>query len=217
MIKPEYAENIIVGISINNSFKWYILNKFLCLLNLKNLSSEEIELYMRNDLCRSIRKDFLIIDTDNIELFLQNIKKYMVNCESLQLLILDGLKDFDNFEIDDFFPVLYFDFDKKIVYSQYPEYFDFESFLPEKWSFIYDDFSDLLEDADKYWIYKSQNIFDRSTQKLEELRKKSKEKKYTNLFKKQTISTNSSTTGVAIVEYKETIVTKIRKWIKRFF
>lgn len=219
MIKPEYAENIIVGIVNQNQFNWYILNKFICLLDLKSLSSEEFELYMKNDLCSSVRKDFITIDKNNIENFLIEINNYMTSCENLQLMILNGLKEFDNFYIDDFFPVLYFDFDKKIVYSQYPEYFDFESFLPKQWNFIYDDFSDLLKDEDKYWIYKGKNIFDASTKKIEESKKKYNQDY---LFKDQTLMMNSTTSKsitseTAMVEYNETIFTKIRNWFKGLF
>ena len=43
MITPQYAENIIVGIKHKNKFGWYILNKFLCLLNLNKLNSQDFK------------------------------------------------------------------------------------------------------------------------------------------------------------------------------
>ena len=174
MINPEYAENIIVGIQNNNRFNWYILNKLICLLDLNSLNSEEFELYMKNDFCGSFRKDLKTVDKNNIELFLVRIKTFMASCENLQQMILNGLKNLNNFEIDNFFPVLFFNFDKKILYSQYPEYFNFENYLPQQWSYIYDDFSDLLKTEDKYWIYKNKNIFEASTKKIAELKEKSK-------------------------------------------
>ena len=219
MNNPEYAENIIVGIFSKNIFNWYVLDKILCLLDLKYMTEKELELYMNNESCNSVRNNFITIDQNDVESFLPYIRKNMIMCQELQLMILDRLKNIDNCEIDDFFPVLYFDFDKKILYSQYPEYFDFESFLPEKWNFIYEDFSNLLNEENKYWIYKGKDIFDIGIKKIEELKEKSKREKYNpeNIFKNINNNSDSCFSNKVVnemIEYKESFLIKIKNKIK---
>ena len=98
MITPQYAENIIVGIKHKNKFGWYILNKFLCLLNLNKLNSQDFKLYMQSEENKNIRIDYKQIDNTNIENFLEEIDIFKIKPENLQLMILDSVKDIvDNF------------------------------------------------------------------------------------------------------------------------
>lgn len=166
MIVPQYAENIVVGIKNRSQFRWYILDKFLCLLDLNKLNSQDLELYMQNEEYRNIRINYKLIDNNNIESFLEKISSFKAKPEILQLMIMNAVKDISNCNIDDFYPVLFFNFDNHILYSQYPEYFDFKSFLPEGWEFYYSDFSDLIDKDNQYWIYKNNNIIDKSIKKM---------------------------------------------------
>ena len=211
MITPQYAENIIVGIKHKNKFGWYILNKFLCLLNLNKLNSQDFKLYMQSEENKNIRIDYKQIDNTNIENFLEKIDIFKIKPENLQLMILDSVKDIANCNIDDFYPVLFFDFDNYTLYSQYPEYFDFESFLPKKWKFYYSDFSNLINYNDKYWIYKNTNIIDKALQKINSY----ETTKYNITFNIENKKSNTNMTSMIVYE-KKNIIKKIMDYIKRF-
>lgn len=215
MILPRYDENIIVGIKSRGQFGWYILDKFLCLLDLNKLDSKDFELYMENEEYREIRGNYKLIDNNNIENFLDKIDSFKVKTEKLQLMILSCVKNTSAYNIDDFYPVLFFDFDALILYSQYPEYFEFENFLPQNWNFYYFDFSDLIENDSQYWIYKNNNIIDMSIKKINDY----KSDKYNIIFdskikkgKNRNIK-NSNVTDIIV--YEKNVFKKVVDFIKK--
>ena len=52
------------------------------------------------------------------------------------------------------------DFDNKVLYSQYPEPFSFENYIPNGWEGKYDSFFENIKEENKYWIYKGKNLLD---------------------------------------------------------
>lgn len=214
MIVPQYAENIIVGIKNRNQFGWYVIDKFLCLLDLNKLNSQDYELYMQNEEFRNIRINYKLIDNNNIENFLDEIDCFKVKPENLQMMIMNSVKDISNSNIDDFYPVLFFDFDNHSLYSQYPEYFDFKSFLPQNWEFYYSDFSDLIANDNRYWIYKNCNIIDKSIKKINDY----KSSKYNITFNIENQKSNTYIENSNITVYKKkNIFKKIIDSIKNIF
>lgn len=210
MIKPIYAENIIVGIKFKNIFNWYILDKFLCLLNLEVLESNELTTYMNNKLYSAIRKNIKVINEGNKKDFVDNIEQFKTNIDELRIQILKYYEESNFDEIDDFFPTLFLDFDKNILYSQYPENIAFQNYLPNNWNFKYNDFVQLLKPEDKYWIYKNSNIFEKGIK----LRKNKFEEKYDiNIVLENRKKTDEKET-YSMIQYKESIFSKIIRKIK---
>lgn len=217
MIKPTYDDNVIIGIKFNNTFNWYILNKLLCLLNLNVLDKNQLDNYMSNNALNEIRKDLIIINKDNASEFISRIKTFKSNKDELileltNMTLKDQIGDFDIF-----YPVLFLDFDEEIMYSQYPEPFAFEKYLPNKWIFKYEDFTKLIEENEKYWIYKNKNLFEY----LEELKQSQKAEKYNteDIFKnkkKETINIRLKESE-SLTEYKESIIKRIINNLKKFF
>lgn len=218
MITPEYAENIIVGIQNSNNFNWYILNKFLCLLDLSVLSSKEIKLYLQDESLRNIRENLITINEKNLGKYLRRIDDKRISCEQLQLMIFEALGNIETCNIDDFFPVLFFDFDEKTLYSQYPEYFNFENFLIDGWKFKYEEFSSLIGEENKYWLYKDKNIIDEEKNLREQFYKnkysiKFNQAKNNEDFTDLNADSNSNTKLIVYIE--KNIFKQIINFIKR--
>ena len=222
MITPEYAENIIVGIQNSNNFNWYILNKYLCLMDLTVLSEKEREAYMEDAFLGCIRKNLITINEYNIGEYLRKIDDRKIRCEQLQLMILNALNNIETCSIDDFFPVLFFDFDEEILYSQYPEYFNFENFLTDGWEFKYKDFSDLIKVQHKYWLYKDRNIIDEEKNFREQFYKNKYGVKFNQVTKEENITNVNSdldlnpNTQLVVCKGKN-IFEKIMNFIKNKF
>ena len=108
MLKPIYDTNIIVGIKLENKVEWYILDKYMCFME-----GSDIEFTGET---KEIRNLFPIISEENILPFLTQIKKYKMNIDFIRLSILDAMKK--NEDLEDYFPVVLMDFDKKIFFSQ---------------------------------------------------------------------------------------------------
>lgn len=157
---PIYDEKIIVGVIYNNIFNWYVTDKTLWIMDYTKMHKNDCESYFSNQEINAIRKDIKILSENNIELFLEKIKYYKVNVTNLRLKILNKIMENNKEnELEDFYPVLLLDFDKKILYSQYPEPFAFENYVPDNWEGKYISFIDFINDENKYWIYKNKNFF----------------------------------------------------------
>ena len=61
------------------------------------------------------------------------------------------------------------DFDKKTLYSQFPEPFGFENYIPKDWQGKYMSFIENIKDEDKYWIYKNRNLLIQNKNDLSQL------------------------------------------------
>jgi len=161
MNNPVYDEIIIVGIILNKKLEWYVANKFLWIMDLEKLPKIEYEYYFGNDELKEVRQDINVISINNIQIFLDRIKIYKADINNLRLKILDKIiekKEKDE-GLEDFYPALLLDFDNMILYSQYPEPFEFENYVPDNWEGKYMSFIDCVNDEDKYWIYKNKNLF----------------------------------------------------------
>ena len=154
---PIYDEVIIVGVLFNNNFNWYITNKLFWIMDLTKLTKNDYDNYFKNKENYDIRKDIIILSEDNIELFLNRIEKYKININSLRLNILNKIEE-KNQELEAYYPALMLDFNKKILYSQFPEPIGFENYVPYNWEGKYHSFIDYIEDEKKYWIFKNINI-----------------------------------------------------------
>lgn len=156
-MEPIYDEIIIVGINWKNKLNWYVADKFLWIMNLEMLSKEDIENYFQDEELRNKRQNIKVLSEENIEMFLERIQENKLEENELRLKILNRIEKEDE-EIDEYYPTLLLDFDNKILYSQYPEPFSFENYVPENWEGKYESFFDNIEDENRYWIYKDRNL-----------------------------------------------------------
>ena len=143
MLKPIYDTNIIVGIKLNNKLEWYILDKYMCFME-----GSDIEFSGET---KEMRDQFRIISEKNITQFLTQIQKYKMNIDNIRLSILEAIEK--NEDLEDYFPVILMDFDKKVFFSQYPEPVDYDYYLPENWKEEYISFKKYIPEEKQYWNY----------------------------------------------------------------
>ncbi|KJD42533.1 hypothetical protein [Paenibacillus terrae] len=160
LLEPKALENIIVGLLVENSFKWYISPKDLWFLDRKKQEDAFIkkfkELGLKN-IGNNIeeddeRKGIAVLDEHSFIEFVPRINKYSVSTdelrESLKLNLLTKSKE-DTFYT--FIPSLYINLDKRELYSLYPEPASYEDFVPNNWIGVYEDFLSMIDSKEKYW------------------------------------------------------------------
>lgn len=152
-ILPIYAENIIVGVLCKNIFRWYVTDKELWFLDYRKLDKAYGITERREfDNEPEKRKGFYILDSDNIEKFLDNISENIYNSDELQNLIMEKRKFIiDTDELLNFSPSLYIDFNKKLFFSLFPEPASYEDYLPDEWTGKYYNFIEFIPKEYKYW------------------------------------------------------------------
>lgn len=160
LLEPKSLENIIIGLSVDNFFKWYVSPKDLWFLDRKKQADAYIKKFKEIGL-KNIggkieevdeRKGMEVLDEHSFIEFIPIINKYSVSTnelrESLKLNLLTTSKQ-DTFY--SFLPSLYVNVDKRELYSLYPEPASYEDFVPKNWSGIYEDFLSKIDWKEKYW------------------------------------------------------------------
>lgn len=153
--KPEYANNIIVGVIYRDKFTWYITERDLWILDAEKRKGDYIKSgygYIIHDNYFSFRFNIPIVNEDTIEVFLLRIADFKIESRQLKELLYN--KDYDS-TILELAPSLLVDFDKKTLYSSYPETLPFERYVPNGWKGKYGDFSKHIPKEEKYWIFDS--------------------------------------------------------------
>ena len=160
LLVPKALENIIVGVLINNHFKWYVSTKDIWFLDRKKLEEAYKKKFKEMGIAYTgpfieeddERKGIDILDEDSYAEFAPRMAKYAVSTkelrESLKLNLLTETKE-DTFY--SFMPSLYVNFDKRELYSLYSEPASYEDFVPENWTGRYEDFLSYIDRAEKYW------------------------------------------------------------------
>ncbi|WP_298845010.1 hypothetical protein [Clostridium sp.] len=149
--KPEYAENIIVGVNFNSEFNWYVTDKELWILD----QVKWINDYNENGINYEVLDDFLerfdmpIVSEENANIFLKYIEDYKTNYGELMVLVKN--KDVEE-TILELSPSLFVDFDKKRLYSCYPEPLRFEKYISKGWVGKIEDFTRYIPRSMVYWI-----------------------------------------------------------------
>lgn len=160
MLKPCYCENIIVGVIQNRKFNWYVTHKDLWKLDYVKLYDNikkqyemmsfsqkkfEYDVGSLEYFCGN-RWGIAVLDKKNSEFFLKKIEDCMIDVNTLREMYLKAGQD--QFE---YLPVLYVDFDKKILYSYFPEPETFENFVPNNWVSEYKNFYKFIPKHMIYW------------------------------------------------------------------
>ena len=159
---PLYAKNIIVAVLYHASLKWYISDSELWFMDLTKRSQafQDQGYTIYADEIDELRRDCLILDTNNIAAFLSQISDYEISTSELRQLFQEALQK-SQCAINDFVPALYLDFDQKIFYSWFPEPIFYEKFVPNGWVAKYKNFLNNISDNARYWILNGQNYLEK--------------------------------------------------------
>lgn len=148
-MKPIYAENLIVGIIHDGKFGWYILEKDLCFMD----SEKVVQAYQNIGYDVPQDDDFRfgikILDHHSVKNFLDGVKQYQISTAELQHLLKNEKEFNDRLAYN---ASLLIDFDRKMLFSYYPEPASFEAFVPDTWKGYYKDFGEYIPVDQRYWI-----------------------------------------------------------------
>lgn len=151
MLKPKYAENIIVATVYKNVFNWYVTDKELWLMDLTY-----------DPIYCDERDNIIVLDENTAEKFLNNIKNYKMTTNQLKELFINNLKFNEEDALYNFAPSIYINFDERCLYSSYPENIFFQEYVPQKWTGEYVNISSLINFINydnRYWIINNKSYF----------------------------------------------------------
>ncbi|WP_207515892.1 hypothetical protein [Longitalea luteola] len=152
-LSPEYSVDIIVLVRYKNKYTWYLQEKEYWVLDYNKWASV-FDSLGHDDTAYGddLRDDFPILDSDNWSSYEKVIKDHVVTKEQLSEMIRESLPIESWDEKGELFPSLFVDFDKKELFSLFPEPLSFEDFVPDNWVGKYDNFYELIPATEKYWI-----------------------------------------------------------------
>lgn len=154
---PEYAENIIVAIRYRDNLSWYIEDKLTWIMDipkeLKNFKDNGYDIDYESAV--QGRYNIAILDNDTVDEFLVAISECRTTSEELKELLIE---DFYEDSVLSLYPNLYLDFDKKKLVINFPELTSFESYIPDGWSFSFDDIMDFIPISERYWIIDGEDL-----------------------------------------------------------
>ena len=156
MLEPIYAENVIVGVIHKKQFQWYVTDRELWYLDyvkfaqaFENEGDLAVDEYIEPE-----RKGMEILGSENAGLFLKRIESYKGDAATLLKLFEDKIESGEEEDVLDFIPSFLVDFDQKVFYSLFPEPASFEEYVPSDWKGMYEDFTGLIPETEKYWVNK---------------------------------------------------------------
>lgn len=153
MKQIDVNEQIIVFVIYNGIKNWYICDKEIWFLD----EQKRIDLYqnlgyeIKDEYVDERRKNLLVLDTNNVDVFLDRIKNDIVLSTELR----EALSEFQDKEqetwVYNYMPSLYIDFDKKELLSIYSEPASYEDYVPNGWKSDFKDFIELIPENYCYW------------------------------------------------------------------
>lgn len=150
---PDSNENIIVGVFYNGIFSWFVTDKELWFLNYrKRIDAFKEKGFDVEEYIAEVRKDILILNSDNAKIFLSRIKKYEIEAKELRELLEKSRESNDDSWYYDFRPSLYVNFDSHKLFSLYSEPASYEEYAPQNWEARYIDFMEIIPYEEKYWL-----------------------------------------------------------------
>lgn len=152
-LNPEYSVDIIVLVKFKDKYTWYLQEKEYWVLDYNKWSiafdslGDDDTVYGDD-----LRDDFPILDKDNWSSYEKVIKDHLVTKDQLSQMIMENLPIVSWDEKGELFPSLFVNFDKKELFSLFPEPLAFEDFVPDNWVGKFDNFYELIPVTEKYWI-----------------------------------------------------------------
>ncbi len=160
LLKPKYAQNIIVGVKTSSQFSWYLTERDVWILDIMKYK----ESYEKNgfsfdiDFALSLRNNISVVNEENHDLYLEEYTDYIILSSELKKLVEHH--DYES-TILELRPSLYIDFNQKILLSLYPELLPFENYVPDNWIGTREDFTSYIPEEDRYWIFDEINYIDK--------------------------------------------------------
>jgi hypothetical protein len=152
-LNPEYSVDIIALVKYKDKYTWYLQEKEYWVLDYNKWKRAFDSLGDDDTIYgEDLRDDFPVLDSDNWPSYEKVIKDYVVTKEQLSEMIGESLPIGSWDEKGELFPSLFVDFDKKELFSLFPEPLSFEDFVPDNWVGKYDNFYELIPATEKYWI-----------------------------------------------------------------
>jgi hypothetical protein len=155
-LKPEYSVDIIVLVKFKDKYTWYLSNKEYWVLDYNKWESIFESLGDADSIYgQDLRDDFPVLDSDNWPSYEKVIKDHLVTKGQLSEMITENLPIESWDKKGELFPSLFVNFDKKELFSLFPEPLAFEDFVPDNWVGEYDNFYELIPATEKYWVINS--------------------------------------------------------------
>lgn len=164
IVLSDFSENIIVGVMYNNVYNWYVTDKEIWFLDYKKRIKifEDKGFEIKEEYLDERRQDLLILDSHNINIFLERISEHKISTNELREFLIAGRATEDDSWLYEFRPSLYLDFDNHKLYSLYSEPASYEDYVPINWVGSYFDFLEIVPIKCKYWINEdSVNLLER--------------------------------------------------------
>lgn len=158
VLKPKYAENIIVGVRYSDRFSWYIsdITEGHWLLDMEREYRKFDELGLpltRDEFFAKRRIGIVVVNKENAKEYLASLEHEKVTINELKELLKEA-EDLDNFV-----PSLYVDFDHKIFYDNYPEFGAFDTHIPKGWKCSYEvEWMEDIPREEQYWMENGKNL-----------------------------------------------------------
>lgn len=154
IVISDFSENIIVGVVYNSVYNWYVTDKEIWFLDYKKRIKifEEKGFEIKEEYIDESRQNLLILDSQNISVFLEKISEHKISTNELRKLLIKSREAGDDSWMYQFRPSLYVNFDNHKLYSLYSEPASYEDYVPINWEGSYFDFLELVPITCKYWI-----------------------------------------------------------------
>lgn len=161
-MKPEYCENVIIGVMYKRKFNWYLTHKLLWRMDYRKEYKMWEEWYAGQertkkrfdhevgsfeDFCKR-RWGIAVLNEKSAESFFKHIERHSVSVDELSSLYSNAEDEDEEISL---IPVFYVDFDKKHFYSYFPEPENYEDFVPDGWSGEYCCFDSFIPKDKVYW------------------------------------------------------------------
>lgn len=149
IMKPIYAEKIVVAIKHDNCIKWYILDKDFCFLDYSKLE----EAYRKKGYEITSNDDFRfgikIVNESTCIHFLNNIEECQAATVELRRMLMDEISYNERLAYN---PSILIDFENRVLISHYAEPESFEDYVPDGWEGKYQNFEMCIPKNQRYWI-----------------------------------------------------------------
>ena len=152
---PEYSENIIVYLILDNVSNWYVTEKEYWFLD-RIAYAQAFNVQPTMD---DIEFTNLLVEGNPSKL-ISDINSFKVDILALRELIEIYPPLNEDQSLLEMRPSLYINFDKKELYSLFPEPSgEFERFAPKGWTAKYDSFYSKIPNEDTFWLKNGTNLF----------------------------------------------------------
>lgn len=160
--EPVYAQNIVVGVILRNTFAWYVTEKEYWYLDYTKYDRALLAAGYNNTTLGDYahRFDIAVLNEDIAEDFLSRIADRRVPANELSRMMVARREADKEDDLLDFAPSLLVNFDQRQLFSQYPEMIRFEIYVPDNWVGAYRDFTSEIPQNERYWIVNRHNLFE---------------------------------------------------------